>query len=165
MADMKGLKMRLLPSEVLNTAWSAVGADPAVLDYGEVYNALQLGVISGFENEPEWIFRMKFYEQAPYVALTSHEIVTRPFIFSDKTLQSLPEDQQKAVLECGKVSAQFEQTMEHDLDQKYLKTLVEEHGVKTTEIDKAAFAETISEAMGPFVKKIGLEELAQRIRE
>ncbi|MEJ8574175.1 TRAP transporter substrate-binding protein [Microbaculum marinum] len=163
--DVQGLVMRLLPSEVLHTAWSAVGASPTVMAYGEVYNGLQLGVIQGLENEPEWIARMKFYEQAPNIALTEHEIVTRPFIFSEKTLQSLPEEQQQAVLECGKVSAEFEQEMEHGLDQKYLKELTDEHGVNVTTIDKAAFAEKISEAMGPFVDEIGLTDLAGRIRQ
>lgn len=163
--EVQGLTMRLLPSEVLHTAWSAVGAEPTVMAYGEVYNGLQLGVIQGLENEPEWIARMKFYEQAPNIALTEHEIVTRPLIFSDKTLQSLPEDQQTAVLECGKASAMFEQDMEHGLDQKYLKELVDEHGVNVTTIDKAAFAAKISEAMGPFIDEIGLTELAGRIRQ
>jgi TRAP-type transport system periplasmic protein len=163
--DMQGLVMRLLPSEVLHKAWSAVGAEPTVMAYGEVYNGLQLGVIQGLENEPEWIARMKFYEQAPYIALTEHEIVTRPFIFSNKTLESLPDDQQAAVLECGKASAIFEQDMEHDLDQKYLKDLVDNHGVTVTTIDKAAFAAKIADAMGPFIDEIGLTEMAGRIRQ
>ncbi len=163
LADIDGLVMRLLPSDLLQAAWSSLGAKPTNLAYGEVYNALQLGVIQGLDNEPEWIIRMKFHEQAPYVALTSHEIVTRPLIFSAQTMDRLPPEQQELVRACGLKSAIYEQDLESRLDGEYLDSLVGEYGMTTTEIDKKAFAERVAAAVEPFVEENGLVELRQQI--
>jgi tripartite ATP-independent transporter DctP family solute receptor len=163
LADMKGLVMRLLPGDVLQTAWSSVGAVPSTVAYNEVYNALQLGVIQGLDNEPEWIFRMKFYEQAPNIALTSHEIVTRLMLFSEKRYQALPKDHQAVVTECGKSSSQFERELEIKLDQEMLDTMITKHNVKTTKIDQEAFKRTVGAAVAPLVQKYGLTDLVKEI--
>jgi tripartite ATP-independent transporter DctP family solute receptor len=163
LADLKGMKMRLLPGDVLQAAWSSVGAIPSNVAYAELYNALQLNVVQALDNEPEWIFRMKFYEQAPNIALTSHEIVTRLMIFSEKRFQSLPKDQQAAVTECGNDAAQFERGLEIKLDHEMLDALVQKHHVKTTTIDRDAFRKTVSAAVAPLVKKYGLTEFVDEI--
>ncbi len=163
LADMKGLVMRLLPGDMLQTAWSSVGAVPSSVAYAEVYNALQLGVIQGLDNEPEWIYRMKFYEQAPNLALTSHEIVTRLMIFSEKRYQALPKDQQAAVTECGKAASAFERDVEIKLDTEMLDLMVTKHNVRTTKIDQEAFKRTVGTAVAPLVQKYGLTELVKEI--
>ncbi|WP_157890257.1 TRAP transporter substrate-binding protein [Marinobacterium aestuarii] len=157
--DLKGLRIRLHPSEILTTAWSSVGIQPTVMAYGEIYNGLQLGVVDGLENEPEWILRMKFYEQAKTYVLTEHEIVTRPFLFSGKTFASLSSAHQAAVLQAGKEAAEFEYELEHRLDAASRLELANEHGMKLVEVDKGNFQSFVQKALVPVIKNQGLEEL------
>lgn len=163
LGGINGLVLRLLPSDLLQTAWGALGAQVTALGLGEIYNALQLGVISGLDMEPEWIDRMKFYEPARHLALTSHEFVTRPLIFSTRAMESMSAEHQQAVRECGLASAQYEQELEYGLDQQYLDTLVKEHGMTTTEIDKATFAARVAEAVEPFIERSGMSDLRAKI--
>jgi tripartite ATP-independent transporter DctP family solute receptor len=162
--DVKGLSMRLLPGDVLNAAWTAVGAVPTVLTLGEIYNALQLGVVQGLDMEPEWMLRMKFYEQAPYVALTSHEIVTRLFVFSEKRFKSLSPAQQAMLKECAGSASAYERELEIKLDKETLATLVAKHGVKTTELDRAAFARIVQPSVEPVIRAKNLADLATEIQ-
>jgi TRAP-type transport system periplasmic protein len=140
-----------------------VGAVPSNVAYAELYNALQLNVVQGLDNEPEWVLRMKFHEQAPYMALTSHEIVTRLMLFSEKRYQSLPKDQQAVVTECANAASAFERTLETRLDQETLDILVAKHNVKLTKIDKIEFQSKVSPAVLPLVQKYGLTQLVKDI--
>lgn len=162
--DAKGLKVRLHPTEVLTAAWGSIGIQPTVMAYGEIYNGLQLGVVDGLENEPEWVKRMKFYEQAPYITLTQHEIVTRPFIFSAKTMENLTPEQQEAVRKAGAEAAAHQREIEHGLDQETLNELVSELGAEAQEIDKAKFQATVAEALAPVLEGNGLAATVAEIQ-
>ncbi len=163
--DMKNLRIRLHPSEVQITAWRAVKAAPTVLGYREIYNALQLGVIDALENEPEWIVRMKFYEQAPFIALTSHEVVTRPLVFSKVRFEALSREHQQAVLQAGREASTYERELEHRLDLEKLIELKEKHGAELIKIDSAVFRAKAQEALALVLRKQGLGELVRRIQE
>jgi len=70
--DLKGMKLRVLPSEVLTIQYEGWGAQPVAIDYTEVYTALQTGVVSGQENPLEAIYTMKFHEVQKYMSMTNH---------------------------------------------------------------------------------------------
>lgn len=65
--DLKGMKMRVPPSEVLKDWALAVGVTPVPLPYGEVYNALQTGMVDSVEMNPSSVYTEKFYEVAKYL--------------------------------------------------------------------------------------------------
>jgi hypothetical protein len=77
-----------------------------------VYNAIQTGVIEGFENEAASIQNLKFYEVAPSLTLTQHAITVRPIVMSGKTFRALPEALQAAVLKAGKEAGEFGRELE-----------------------------------------------------
>lgn len=162
--DAQGLKVRLHPTEVLTAAWGSIGIQPTVMAYGEIYNGLQLGVVDGLENEPEWVKRMKFYEQAPYITLTQHEIVTRPFIFSAKTMDRLTAEQQEAVRKAGAEAAAHQRSIEHGLDQEILNELISKLGAEAQEIDKAKFQATVADALAPVLEGNGLAATVAEIQ-
>ncbi|WP_380054039.1 TRAP transporter substrate-binding protein [Falsihalocynthiibacter sp. SS001] len=162
--DAKGLKVRLHPTEVLTAAWGSIGIQPTVMAYGEIYNGLQLGVVDGLENEPEWVKRMKFYEQAPYITLTQHEIVTRPFIFSAKTMERLSPEQQEAVRTAGAEAAAMQREIEHGLDLQILTELTTSLGAEAQDIDKEQFQATVAEALAPVLEANGLAATVAEIQ-
>ena len=91
-SDFKNFLMRIHPIPITLEMWQSIGVIPTVVAWSEIYNALQLGVIDGLENECEWILNAKFYEQAPYIIKTANDISTRPIFMSDTTYKKLPSD-------------------------------------------------------------------------
>ena len=159
----KNLLLRLHPSDVQLAAWQSVGAIPTVVAYPEIYNALQLGVIDALENEPEWVTRMKFYEQAKYIVLTKHEIVTRPLLFSAKVFEGLPANIQKKVIQAGAEAAKYQRELEHKLDGEFLAALKDKYGAEIIDIDRTPFREKAAKAVKPAIKKLGIEDLVEEI--
>ncbi|TRW99252.1 TRAP transporter substrate-binding protein [Paracoccus sp. M683] len=161
--NLGGLKMRLHPSPLLVAAWEAIGATPSVVAYNEIYNALQLGVIDGLENEPEWVLRMKFYEQAKNYVLTEHEIVTRPLVFSKLRFDGLSPEHQEAVAQAAREAAQHQREIEHDFDAKSRAELAEQHGMNLVDADRDAIRAKVSEAIAPVLVELGLDGFATKI--
>lgn len=93
--DVKGLKLRTLPSAIHQKAWSLVGAQPVAMDFTEVYNALNTGVVDGQENPFNIILTGKLYEVQKHLSLTRHIYGAAPTSVSDKTWNKLPADLQQ----------------------------------------------------------------------
>ena len=75
-ADMKGLKVRLMSSKLLVEDYKAYGASPTPMSYGEVYSALQMGLIDAQVNPLFAIYSMKFYEVQDYAT----QLKSEPFL-------------------------------------------------------------------------------------
>ncbi|MCG8698605.1 MAG: TRAP transporter substrate-binding protein, partial [Bacteroidales bacterium] len=76
--DMRGIKMRVPENPVQIAAWSATGAGPTPMAWGELFTSLQQKVLDGQESTMESIEAMKFYEVQPYISLTGHKY--SPFV-------------------------------------------------------------------------------------
>ena len=90
--DMKGLKMRIQSSKVLESEMRAFGALPQVMAFSEVYQAMQTGVVDGSENTPSNIFTQKHHEVQKYLALTDHGYIGYAVIANKKFWDGLPAD-------------------------------------------------------------------------
>ena len=90
--DMLGLKMRIQSSKVLEAEMRALGALPQVLAFGEVYQALQTGVVDGTENPPSNMYTQKMHEVQKYTALTNHGYLGYALIVNKKFWEGLPAD-------------------------------------------------------------------------
>jgi C4-dicarboxylate-binding protein DctP len=71
-ADYRGLKFRIQSSKVLEAQFRALGANPQVMAFSDVYQALQTGVVDGQENTPSNMYTQKMYEVQKYATLTNH---------------------------------------------------------------------------------------------
>ncbi|MGN6388720.1 MAG: DctP family TRAP transporter solute-binding subunit, partial [Burkholderiaceae bacterium] len=91
-ADFKGLKMRIKSSKVLDAQFRALGANPQVMAFSEVYQALQTGVVDGGENTLPNLWTQKFYEVQKYIALSNHGYDGYVVIVNKKFWDSLPTD-------------------------------------------------------------------------
>jgi len=96
--DMRGLKMRIQSSKVLDSEMRSVGAIPQVLAFSEVYQALQTGVVDGTENPPSNLYTQKMHEVQKYVTLTNHGYLGYAVLVNKKFWMGLPADI-RAVLE------------------------------------------------------------------
>jgi C4-dicarboxylate-binding protein DctP len=90
--DMKGLKMRIQSSKVLDSEMRSLGALPQVMAFSEVYQAMQTGVVDGSENPPSNFYTQKMHEVQKYLTLTDHGVIEYAVIANKKFWDGLPAD-------------------------------------------------------------------------
>jgi len=90
--DLKGLKMRIQSSKVLDAQMRALGALPQVLAFSEVYQALQTGVVDGTENPHSNLYSQKMNEVQRNVTVTDHGFIGYAVIVNKKFWDGLPAD-------------------------------------------------------------------------
>ncbi|HJW24521.1 MAG TPA: TRAP transporter substrate-binding protein [Rhodocyclaceae bacterium] len=91
-ADLKGKKMRIQSSKVLEEQMRALGALPQVMAFSEVYQALQTGVVDGTENPISNLYTQKMHEVQKYLTLTEHGYLGYAVIVNKKFWDGLPAD-------------------------------------------------------------------------
>lgn len=100
--DMKGLKIRTMENPAHMAMVKALGAGATPIAWGEVYMALQQGVVDGQENPVSVIEAMKFNEVQKYLTLDGHVYSILPILINDKFFMSLPPDIQKIIVDITK---------------------------------------------------------------
>lgn len=91
-ADFKGLKMRIQSSKVLDAEMRALGANPQVLAFSEVYQAMQSGVVDGSENTPSNIYTQKHFEVQKDLTVSDHGYIGYAVVVNKKFWDGLPAD-------------------------------------------------------------------------
>ena len=91
-ADFRGLKMRIQASKVLDAEMRALGANPQVLAFSEVYQALQTGVVDGTENPPSNMYTQKMHEVQKHLTVSNHGYLGYAVIVNKKFWDGLPSD-------------------------------------------------------------------------
>jgi TRAP-type C4-dicarboxylate transport system substrate-binding protein len=100
-ADLKGLKIRTPQSESIRIFVESLGAAPAMIDWTELYSAVETGVIDGFE-VPTAVLMFKLYEVIKYASITGHTWDMTFLLINRKWFQGLPEEYRKVVIEAGR---------------------------------------------------------------
>jgi C4-dicarboxylate-binding protein DctP len=90
--DFRGLKMRIQSSKVLDAQMRALGANPQVLAFSEVYQALQTGVVDGTENPPSNMYTQKMHEVQKHLTISNHGYLGYAVIVNKKFWDGLPAD-------------------------------------------------------------------------
>ncbi|WP_373988864.1 TRAP transporter substrate-binding protein [Duganella sp. BuS-21] len=109
--DFKGLKMRIQSSKVLDAQMRALGANPQVLAFSEVYQALQTGVVDGTENPPSNMYTQKMHEVQKYVTVSNHGYLGYAVIVNKKFWDGLPSDIRAALDKAMKEATTFEKAI------------------------------------------------------
>jgi C4-dicarboxylate-binding protein DctP len=105
--DFKGLKMRIQGSKVLDAVARELGAIPQIMGFGELYQALQTGVVDGEDNVPSNILTQKFYEVQKYLTVSYHGRLTYALITNKKWWDGLPPDVRAGLDKAVKESTEF----------------------------------------------------------
>ncbi|MGI6034470.1 MAG: TRAP transporter substrate-binding protein [Limnochordia bacterium] len=125
-ADLEGLKIRVSPMRERLVTWEILGASPTPMAFGEVFSALQTGVIDAQENPLDTIYHSSLHEVQKYLVLTDHMSMGFTFQFNAKWFNSLPEKDQLAFRESIKVAQDwFNEHIRAD-EERLLKAMREE---------------------------------------
>ncbi|HHW30244.1 MAG TPA: TRAP transporter substrate-binding protein [Clostridiaceae bacterium] len=154
--DVKGLKIRVPEGEVYLDTFTALGAIPTVISFGELYSALQLNTVDGQENPPAHIITQKFYEVQKYVARTGHIHSCSPLLINKKKFDALPSDLQKILVDSAKEYAIKHTQYVEELEAEQWKE-IEANGMEITDPDKAPFEEAVQPVIEKARKKFGSE--------
>jgi TRAP-type transport system periplasmic protein len=136
--DLAGLKIRTLPNPVITECLRLMGAAATPLAFGEIYTALQAGVLDGLEHDPPTILSSKFFETAKYYALTSHIFSPLAVYFSDATYKRLDPKLRDGFLDAAQKAAADTRRHGMAVEQEALAILVEK-GVTVTDCDRELF--------------------------
>ena len=90
--DVKGLKMRIQSSNVLEAQIRALGGLPQKMAFSEVYQGLQTGVVDGTENPPSNFYTQKMHEVQKFLTLTDHGVIEYAVIANKPFWDALPAD-------------------------------------------------------------------------
>ena len=163
--DLKGHKMRVMGAPIQAQIFQALTAAPSAIAYNEVYNAIQTGVIAGFENEAASIQNLKFYEVAPNLTLTRHSITVRPIVMSGKTFNSLPADLQAVVLEAGEEAGAYGRELESREDGVKLQEMVDAGQLTVSEFEnRDKMLEMVKPVQDAYAAEIGASDLLEAVR-
>ena len=157
--------MRVMGAPIQAKTFSALTAAPSAIAYNEVYNAIQSGVIAGFENEAASIQNLKFYEVAPHITLTKHTITVRPIVMSGKTFRKLPEDLQAAVLKAGKEAGAFGRELESREDGLKLQEMIDAGQIQVQDFQgREKLLEMVIPVQDEFAADINATDLLANVR-
>jgi len=149
--DLKGLKIRTMGVKAHVASFNAFGAKATPMAYGELYGAMQQGVVDGAEAANTNYNSKKFYEVAPYWAQIGWTALVADLIMSEKAFKSLPKNVQKALLKGGLASATAERKAYSDSDNSLMGSL-KAKGVKVTKPDPKPFVAASKAVYDEFVK-------------
>ncbi|MEA2935350.1 MAG: hypothetical protein QOD74_1996 [Variibacter sp.] len=149
--DLAGLKIRTLPNPIITECLRLMGAAATPLAFGEIYTALQAGVLDGLEHDPPTILASKFYETSKHYALTQHNFSPLATYFSDATFKRMDPKLREGFLDAANKAAADTRTHGLEMEKEALKNLVDK-GVTIVECDKEAFRKRVLPQTDNFIK-------------
>src|SRR5437660_6691322 len=140
--DLAGLKIRTLPNPIITECLRLMGAAATPLAFGEIYTALQAGVLDGLEHDPPTIVASKFFETSKFYALTEHNFSPLATYFSETTFKRMEPKLRDAFLDAARKAAIDTRAHGLAVEQEALAVL-KEKGVAVMECDKGAFRKRV----------------------
>ena len=122
-ADFKGLKLRVSNDPVMNGMVEVLGANPTVVSFGELYSALQTGVVDGAEQPIANYKSNAFPEVANNLILDGHTLGAVQAVITDNAWNKLTENQQAAVMEAAADTQAFNADLSESAENKVLDEL------------------------------------------
>jgi tripartite ATP-independent transporter DctP family solute receptor len=156
-ADLEGKKIRVMASPVQVAMVEAMGGTGVPVAWGELYNALQTGVVDGAENNPPSVNSMKFFEVSKAFALDEHARIPDLLIMSKKIFDQLSPEQQAAIEQAGYETENFMRGA-WAKDEVASMALVAEKMQVITDVDKQPFIEKVKPLLAKEGERLGLSD-------
>ncbi len=142
--DLAGLKIRVMKSQTSVRMVEALGGSATPISFGELYTALQQGVVDGAENNPPSFYLSKHYDVARYYTLDMHTSVPDILLMSSHVWNSLNAEQQGWVQEAARLSVPYQRALWKESSDAALQA-VKDAGVEIIKPDKSAFKDAVQE--------------------
>lgn len=161
--DIAGMKLRVSNDPVMTGMVEGLGASPTVVAFGELYSALQTGVVDGAEQPIANYKSNAFPEVAPYLILDGHTLGAIQAVITDTAWNKLTENQQKVIMAAGAYTQDFNAALSADEEAKVLEELKAE-GVTVVDVtDKTPWLTACQKVIDD--NTADQKELYQQIRD
>lgn len=166
-ADLEGLKFRVWESPSARLSFEIMGMNPTPMAYGEVFTAIQQGVVDGLVNSMTTLYQTKMYEVAKYLSISDQIYAFLFMLISEDVYNGLTSEEQVAVDAAAQEACRFWRAIYPVNDAEYRK-LLDEAGAEVNEVDKVAFARHCRAQYGRYTEVVeapGVEDLIARLVE
>lgn len=161
--DLKGLKIRTQESSTSVKLVRALGGSATPIAWGELYTALQQGVVDGAENNPPSFYLSRHYEVCKYYSLNEHTSVPDVLLISTVIWDDLSPQEQQWIQEAADESYQYQKKLWKEATEEALRE-VQKAGVKIFYPDKAPFEEKVKPLLDEFKSEPTVYKLIQKIK-
>lgn len=141
-ADLKGMKVRVQPSPTAIEMVTVMGANPTPLSFGELYTALQQGVVDAAENNPTALTLNRHGEVAKFYSMDEHTMVPDVLVISTKVWDKLSDENKKALTQAAEESTLKMKEL-WAASEKTEVEKAEKMGVTMVKVDKKPFQEAV----------------------
>ncbi|MCT4590069.1 MAG: TRAP transporter substrate-binding protein [Carboxylicivirga sp.] len=162
-ADLKGMKIRVMKSQTAMDMVKQMGGSPTPISWGELYTALQSGVVDGAENNPPSFYTSRHYEVCKNYSLNEHTRVPDVIIISSVVWNKLSDQEKKWLQEAADESVIAQREFWAQSEEESLR-IVKEAGVNVVYPEKEPFAETVNSMLDAYKDKPELYGLIKKIQ-
>jgi len=162
-SDLAGMKIRVQNSIMSIKMVQAMGGSPTPVPWGELYTALDQGVVDGAENNSPSFRTSRHYEVCPYYSLDEHTCLPDILVISTRVWSHLSPEQQRILQEAVDESVQYQRKIWAEAELKDLET-VQQQGAQIVRPDKAPFRESVRSVWKEF-EGTEIGELIRQIQE
>jgi tripartite ATP-independent transporter DctP family solute receptor len=158
--DGKGLKIRTMENKVHLAAWKAAGLNPTPMAWGEVYTALQQGVIDGQENPIAVIHSTKLWDAGQkYFSFTAHVYSPSPLVMSKGKFDAMPKEDQELFLKTGLEVAKFQRKLNRDAEEAKMKEMASKGVTVIRDVDRESFKKAMAPTFDQFSSQFPKPEI------
>ncbi len=161
--DLKGLKIRTQESPTSVKLVRALGGSATPIAWGELYTALQQGVVDGAENNPPSFYLSRHYEVCKFYSLNEHTSVPDVLLISTVIWDDLSPQQQQWIQEAADESYHYQKKLWKEATEQALRE-VQKAGVKIFYPDKAPFEEKVKPLLDEFKNEPSVYNLIKKIK-
>ncbi|OLL31987.1 C4-dicarboxylate ABC transporter [Burkholderia sp. SRS-W-2-2016] len=165
-ADMKGLKVRVQPSDLMVDEIRAMGGVPTPMPTAEVYTGLKTGIVDGAENNLPTYDEGKHFEVAQVYSETQHSMTPEVLVFSKKIWDKLSPEEQQIIKKAAADSVPYYQKLwtAREADAKKVVTTGGATIVSASQIDRPAFVKAMQPVWVKYEKTPAMKQLADEIQ-
>ncbi len=161
-ADLEGLKIRVMRSKTSMDMIDTMGGSATPIPFGELYTALQQGMVDGAENNAPSVYDSRHWEVAKHYSLDEHSRIPDIVMFSEQIWSSLSPQQQAWITEAANDSVEYQRVIWKEYVEECMVNLQKE-GVTIYYPDKAPFQEAVRPMLESY-KGTPIGELIERIQ-
>ncbi len=162
--DLKGMKIRVMKSQTAMDLVKAMGGSPTPISWGELYTALQSGVVDGAENNPPSFYTSRHYEVCKNYIVNEHTRVPDVVIISTVVWNDLTDQEKKWLQEAADESVIAQREFWAASEEESLEA-VQKAGVTISYPDKTPFADKVQEMLESKKAQPELYDLIKRIQD
>lgn len=159
-ADMKGLKIRTPPNQIVMETMSALGANPKPYAFNELKQALRDGLFDSQENPIPVIYDSKLYDEQKYLSITNHSYDAMPLVIRKELWDMFSQEDKQILLEAARKAQETDRRLVKEQTESYVSRL-KQTGMTVIEPDLKEFKDATANVMQVFNTIYGDELLAK----